>query len=72
MLCTEFFGLKKTAQVFSLVTLLFALGQIIGPIVAGYIHDTLKSYDYVFLMAFILSFLGFISSIIFSYKKITI
>lgn len=72
MLCTEFFGLKKTAQVFSLVTLLFALGQIIGPIAAGYIHDTFKTYDYVFLMTFVLSFLGFISSIIFSYKKITI
>ncbi|WP_419767767.1 YbfB/YjiJ family MFS transporter [Arcobacter sp.] len=72
MLCTEFFGLKKTAQVFSLVTLLFAIGQIIGPLAAGYIHDTFKSYDYVFFMTFVLSFFGFISSIIFSYKKITI
>lgn len=70
MLCTEFFGLKKTAQVFSLVTLIFAIGQIIGPITAGYIYDTLKSYDYVFLATFVLSFLGFILSIIFSYKKI--
>jgi predicted MFS family arabinose efflux permease len=72
MLCSEFFGLKKTAQVFSLVTLVFAVGQIIGPILAGYIYDTLKSYDYVFLVTFIFSFLGFILSIIYSYKKITI
>jgi predicted MFS family arabinose efflux permease len=72
MLCAEFFGLKKTAQVFSLVTLIFAVGQIIGPIAAGYIYDIFNSYDYVFLMTFLLSFLAFLLSIIFSYKKITI
>jgi len=72
MLCTEFFGLNKTAQVFSLVTLIFAIGQIIGPIGAGYIYDTLNSYDFVFLMTFLLSFLGFLLSVIFSYKKISI
>ncbi len=71
MLCTEFFGLNKTVQVFSLVTLLFAVGQIIGPIAAGYIYDRFGSYDFVFLVAFILSFLALILSILFSYKRIT-
>lgn len=70
MLCTEFFGLSKTAQVFSLVTLVFAIGQTVGPIIAGYIYDFTNSYSNVFLIAFILSFTAFISSIIFSYKKI--
>ncbi|WP_419766322.1 MAG: YbfB/YjiJ family MFS transporter [Arcobacter sp.] len=72
MLCTEFFGLNKTAQVFSLVTLIFAIGQIIGPLGAGYIYDSFNSYDFVFLVTFLLSFLGFLLSIIFSYKKISI
>ncbi len=72
MLCTEFFGLKKTAQVFSLVTLIFAIGQILGPVGAGWIYDTLFSYDYVFFFTFILSFLGFLLSIIYSYKEIEI
>jgi len=72
MLCTEFFGLNKTAQVFSLVTLIFAIGQIIGPIGAGYIYDSFNSYDFVFLVTFLLSFLGFLLTILFSYKKISI
>ena len=70
MLCTEFFGLTKTAQVFSLVTLVFALGQALGPIGAGYIFDTTLSYDFVFIASFLLSFLAFILSILFTYKKI--
>ena len=72
MLCTEFFGLNKTAQVFSLVTLLFALGQVLGPVGAGYLYDIFKSYDGVFLITFLLSFLAFFLSIIFSYKRIYI
>lgn len=72
MLCTEFFGLQKTAQVFSLVTLIFAIGQALGPIGAGYIFDLTNSYDNVFLIAFIFCFSAFILSIIFSYSKIKI
>lgn len=72
MLSTEFFGLNKTAQVFSLVTLLFAIGQVIGPIFAGYFYDLTNSYDNVFLVSFLLSFSAFLLSILFSYKKIKI
>lgn len=72
MLCTEFFGLEKTSQVFSLVTLIFAIGQVIGPIKAGFLYDFFLSYDEVFLISFILSFLGFILSISFSYKRIKV
>ena len=70
MLCTEFFGLTKTAQVFSLVTLIFAIGQAVGPLAAGYIYDLTNSYDNVFLVAFLFSFAAFIMSIIFSFNKL--
>jgi len=72
MLCTEYFGLKKTSQVFSLVTLIFAIGQTLGPIGGGVIFDIFRNYDYVFLVTFILSFLAFLLSILYSYKKIDI
>ena len=71
MLCTELFGLKKTAQVFSLVTLIFAIGQTLGPIIAGYIYDSFNSYDQVFFSSFLLSFIAVILTIIFSYKKLS-
>ncbi len=70
MLCTEFFGLNKTAQVFSLVTLIFAIGQALGPLAAGYIYDLTNSYDNVFLVAFLFCFTAFVMSIIFSFNKL--
>lgn len=39
----------RTAQVFSLVSLVFAVGQIIGPVAAGYMRDIFGSFNLVFL-----------------------
>lgn len=72
MLCTEFFGLEKTSQVFSLATLTFALGQILGPICAGYFFDKFNSFDIVFLLIFIFSFIAFLLVFFFSIKRINI
>ena len=58
----ETFGIEKTASIFSKITLVFAIGQIIGPIGAGYTADLVGGFSYSFGFSFCIAFLGFILS----------
>ena len=69
LLSSIYFDVKKNAQVMSLLTILFAVAQIIGPIFAGVIKDTTFSFDFVFIMTSILCFIAVILSYIFSKQK---
>jgi len=70
-LLTSFeFGKEKTAQVFSLITIVFAIGQTLGPIAAGYIYDLSSSFKLVFLICAILTLLGMILSYVFTNKNV--
>lgn len=63
------FGVQNTAKVFSLATLIFAFGQIVGPVGAGYIYDINNDFSNVFIISTFLTFLGVIFSFIFSLKQ---
>lgn len=69
MLSSELFGLEKTSQVFSLATLIFAIGQTLGPIGAGFIFDLFGAYDNVFFICFIFSLVAFALSISYFRQK---
>ena len=69
LLSTQEFGVQNTAKVFSLATLVFAAGQIIGPIGAGFIYDLEGDFSNVFLICAILTFMGVILSWVFSLVK---
>ncbi len=58
----ETFGIEKTASIFSKITLVFAIGQIIGPIGAGYAADLAGGFSYSFGFSFCVAFFGFILS----------
>ncbi|MDX1809793.1 MAG: YbfB/YjiJ family MFS transporter [Sulfurospirillaceae bacterium] len=62
VLTAETFGMEKTAKIFSKITIIFALGQIIGPVGAGYLTDITKNFSYAFGVSSILTFLAFIGS----------
>lgn len=66
LLSSIHFDVKRTAQVLSLVTMLFAICQAVGPVVAGYIFDTTNSFNFVFLLCASLTLFAMISSYIFS------
>jgi len=59
------YGKEKTAQVFSMVTVIFAIGQMLGPIAAGYIFDSTSSFNLVFLICTLLALAGIALSSIF-------
>ncbi len=52
------FDKQYTAQIFSLVTLLFAVGQAIAPVSAGYLHDIFGNFNNVFIFCASLTFIG--------------
>ena len=70
LLSSQEFGAQNTAKVFSLATLIFASGQIVGPITAGYIYDIYNDFSNVFLLCAILTLFASICSLIFSFKKV--
>jgi len=47
----DYVGPQKTARVFGFITFIFALGQIAGPAVAGYLAETSGTFSSSFLMA---------------------
>ncbi len=70
LLTSLHFDVKRTAQVLSLVTLLFASCQAIGPVTAGYIYDITNDFSYVFMITSALTFSAVIISFIFSKQPI--
>jgi MFS family permease len=47
----DYVGPQKTARVFGFVTFIFALGQIAGPAIAGFLAEKSGSFSSSFLMA---------------------
>ena len=47
----DYVGPKKTARVFGFITFIFALGQIAGPAIAGFLAEKYGSFSSSFLMA---------------------
>ncbi len=70
LLISFHFDIRRTAQVLSLSTLLFAICQAIAPVGAGLIYDITKNFSYVFMLTSILTFIAIILSLIFSKQKI--
>ncbi|HIP29913.1 MAG TPA: YbfB/YjiJ family MFS transporter [Sulfurospirillum arcachonense] len=68
VLSSELFGIAHTAKILSFVTIFFAIGQIVGPVGAGYIVDELGDFSYTFLASTFLAFLGFLLSFWVDYK----
>jgi len=62
LLSSELFGMHHTAKILSFVTIFFAIGQIIGPVGAGYIVDVFGDFSYTFLVSASLAFIGFLLS----------
>ncbi len=63
------FGKEKTAYVFSLITIIFALGQAIAPVGAGFIFDLTQNFNMVFLICAALTAFGMVNAFIFSRDK---
>ena len=70
LLTSLHFDVKRTAQVLSLITLLFASGQAIAPIAAGFIYDITNDFSDVFIITSILTLIAMIISYIFSKQDI--
>jgi MFS family permease len=47
----DYVGPQKTARVFGFITFIFAIGQIIGPAIAGFLAERYGSFSSSFLMA---------------------
>ncbi|WP_419771081.1 MAG: MFS transporter [Candidatus Marinarcus sp.] len=58
LLSSQEFDKTRTAQVFSLVTLIFAVGQAIAPVGAGFIHDIYDNFTLVFAGCAFLTLFG--------------
>lgn len=69
LLSSQEFGGHNTTKVFSLATLIFAVGQVIGPLGAGLIYDSQNNFSEVFLLCASLTFLAACCSMIFSKTK---
>lgn len=68
----DYAGPEKAAKFFGLITFIFALGQIAGPAIAGYIAEQTKSFSLSFLMAGCLALLAvFLSAALVSPAKRT-
>lgn len=70
VLASIHFDKTKTAQVLSLLTLLFAFCQAIAPVAAGFIFDMSKDFSYVFMGTSVLTFLAIMLSYAFSKQPI--
>ncbi len=69
VLTAETFGIEKTATIFSKITLVFAIGQILGPVGAGYITDFMHDFSYAFAFSSLVTFVAFGFSIKFLIKN---
>jgi len=54
MLVSGYFGLKHYGVIFGAVTIPYAVGSAVGPLVAGRMYDTSGSYDSVFVLFLVL------------------
>lgn len=70
LLCSQYFSPEKTAFVFSQVTLVFAVGQILAPVTAGYIYDMTLDFSNVFLVTSILTISAILLSFIYARKEL--
>jgi len=69
LLTSIHFGKHKTPQVFSMITIIFAIGQAIAPVLAGYMYDLSGSFNTVFFICMVLCMSAALSAFIFSKSK---
>lgn len=69
LLTSIHFGKHKTAQVFSMITIIFATGQAIAPVIAGYMYDIQGTFNTVFFICMLLCLSAALSAFIFSKHK---
>lgn len=50
-LAAQRFGGERFGQVFGVITFVFSIGSVIGPVAAGFVHDWLGAYEWSFVMA---------------------
>ena len=72
LLSSELFGTDNTAKILSFVTIFFAIGQIVGPVGAGYVIDIFEDFSYAFFISSSLAFIGFLLSFWVNYKHKTV
>lgn len=70
LLTSQHFDVRRTAKVLSLLTILFASLQAIGPVAAGYIYDITNDFSKVFFLTSILTLFAALLSLIFSKQTI--
>lgn len=62
--CGDYLGSRLAPAALGLITLIFGIGQAIGPSLAGYIADVTASFTMAFLIAAIAAFLGMTGSLL--------
>jgi len=70
LLTSQHFDVRRTAKVLSLLTILFASLQAIGPVAAGYTYDITNDFSEVFLLTSVLTLFAALISFIFSKQTI--
>ncbi len=70
VLSTQEFEIQNTAKVFSLATLVFASGQIVGPLGAGYLYDIYNNFSNVFIFCALLTTCAAIISFVFAKRQV--
>jgi len=50
MLISTNFGLASYGAIFGMITLVHSIGGAIGPLMAGYMYDTMNTYDWAFII----------------------
>ncbi|MFQ6090374.1 MAG: YbfB/YjiJ family MFS transporter [Candidatus Bipolaricaulia bacterium] len=62
--CGDYLGSRLAPAALGLITLIFGIGQALGPSVAGYIADVTASFTMALLIAAIAAFLGMTGSLL--------
>ncbi len=67
--CGDYCGAKMAPAALGFVTFIFGIGQMISPSIAGYLTDTMGSFNPAFILACLMAWLGTIISL--ALKKLT-
>ena len=66
----EVFGTRSGGEILGLISMAWAVGGVVGPILAGYIFDLSQSYSMAFLTAGLLLAIGAVSGFFLKVKEL--